>query len=291
MPSGAGGGLDKTGRTIQRLFQNLKLVPKSIVVNRPGGGGGLAIAYLHQHTGDPHYLSVGSSTMVASYIAGINAHNFLDLSPIALLFTDYVAFAVFPDSKLRSGKDIVDTLRRDPGALSVSIGTSLGGSAHIAFASAMGQAGVDVRKLKVVAFKSGHDSLVAVLGGHVDLIASSPVNLATHIKSGRLRPLSISSPQRIKGEFASTPTWRELGVNSTYSNWRGIAGPSKLSDAQIVFWDSVFVRIVKTPDWQSDLEQNLWDGNYLGSSDFAKFLENEFRELKSVLTELGLAKR
>ena len=291
VPSGAGGSLDRTGRAIQQLFQNSKLVPQSVVVNRPGGGGGLAITYLQMRPGDAHYLLIGSSTMLASYIAGQNALNFRDLSPIALLLNDYVAFAVAPGSKLQNGKDIVDALRRDPGALSVSIGTSLGGSAHIAFASAMRQAGVDVKKLKVVAFKSGGESISAVLGGHVDVIASSPGNLVKHIQSGNLRPLAISSPQRLKGEFAATPTWKELGVNSTYDNWRGIAGPRSLDGAQIAFWDSVFAQIVRTPDWQSDLERNLWGDEYLGSKDFVKFLANEFGELKSVLTELGLAAR
>ncbi len=53
----AGGPQDRTGRTIQKILQDLKFVPTPItVVNKPGGGGAVGLAYLAQHAGDGHYL-------------------------------------------------------------------------------------------------------------------------------------------------------------------------------------------------------------------------------------------
>lgn len=291
VPSGPGGSLDRTGRSIQKLSQNEKVVKSSIVVNKAGGGGGLALAYLEQHGRDPHYLAIGSSLMVASYLTGGTAYNYTDFTPLARLISDYASFAVAADSSIRSAKDLVNRLRKDPGAVSVSIGTSLGGPAHLAFALVMKRAGVDVRKLKVVAFKSGGESLSAVLGGHVDMIASSPGNVVAQIKSGKLRPIAVLSPTRLKGDFAGVPTWEELGVDVAYRNWRGVVGAKGISDQQIAFWDSVFERVVKTPEWKEDLERNLWGDDYLNSKAFSKFLSDEVVKLKQILGDLELIKK
>jgi len=291
VPSGPGGSLDRTGRTVQSLFQSRKYVDASIVVNRPGAGGGLALNYVLQHAGDPHYLAIGSSSMVASHLTGGNAYDYLELTPLALLLNDYVAFAVPGGSSIKDGREIISRLRSDPGALSVAIGTSLGGSAHIAFAHAMSRAGIDVQKLRVVAFKSGSEALAAVLGGHVDVLASSPGNVVPQLVSGKLRAIAVSSPNRMGGELASVPTWRELGSNSSYNNWRGIAGAKGIGAPHVAFWDSVFAQLVNTAEWQSELKRNYWGSEYLDSAAFSRFLKTEVEELRTLLTSLGLVKK
>lgn len=291
IPSGPGGSLDRTGRTVQSLFQSKKYVDLSVVVNRPGAGGGLALNYVLQRVGDPHYLAIGSSSMVASHLTGGNPYSYLELTPIALLLNDYVAFAVPADSPLKNGRDIIARLRTDPAALTVAIGTSLGGSAHIAFGHAMKRAGIDVQKLRVVAFKSGSEALASVLGGHVDVLASSPGNIVPQAASGKLRAIAVSSPRRMGGELASVPTWKELGSDSTYDNWRGIASAKDIGTSQVAYWDSVFAQLVKTPEWHAELRRNYWGSDYLDSAAFSKFLKTEFDELRTLLTELSLMKK
>lgn len=291
VPSSPGGSLDRTGRGIQKLFQDGGFVPQSVVVNKPGGGGGLALAYMDSHAGDAHYLVIGSSSLVAGHIVGGTTRNYLDLTPVALLVNDYVAFAVPAKSELKSGRDMIERLRNDPSSLSISIGVGVGGSTHIALVHAMKRAGVDFRKLKVVAFKSGGESLSAALGGHVDIIASSPGTFDQPVKAGQLRVIAISSPTRQKGAFANAPTWKELGVDSTYANWRSVSAPRGLGAPEIAYWDSVFGRLVKTAEWREELERNLWGGEYLNSASFRKFLDEEYSELSILLKDLGLAKQ
>src|SRR5262245_8380078 len=66
---GAGGGIDRTARLVQKIFQDRRLleVPSS-VVNKPGGGGTIAQAYLNQHAGDAHYFEITATSLLTNNI-------------------------------------------------------------------------------------------------------------------------------------------------------------------------------------------------------------------------------
>src|SRR5450830_299319 len=71
VPSTAGGSLDTTGRTVTRIWGDLKFLPvSSTIANRAGGGHAVAYSYLNQRAGDPHYLCITSSTLLANHING-----------------------------------------------------------------------------------------------------------------------------------------------------------------------------------------------------------------------------
>lgn len=150
-------------------------------------------------------------------------------------------------------------------------------------------AGADARKLKVVAF-GGNELITALLGGHVDVISTVTSNIVPHMQAGKMRMLAVAAPRRLGGVLADVPTWRELGVDAVVSNWSGVVGTKGLSPAQIAYWDDVFGRLVKTDEWKKDLERNLWENEYLNSADAAKFLHDDYAQLKAALVELGMAK-
>ena len=95
----------------------------------------------------------------------------------------------------------------------------------------------------------------------------------------------------MEGELSSVPTWKELGSDSSYDNWRGIAGAKGIGPAQVAFWDSVFGDLVKTPEWQSELRRNHWGSEYLDSAAFSRFLKTEMEDLRTLLTDLALIKK
>jgi putative tricarboxylic transport membrane protein len=194
------------------------------------------------------------------------------------------------ESPLKSARELVDRLRKDPGALSVSIGTSLGNSGHLAFALAMKAAGVDIKKLKTVAFNSAGDGITALLGGHIDLASTPPSAVLPHVQAGKVRVLALTAPTRAHGELANVPTWKELGVNSTHEVWRGVIGPRGMTRAQIAYWDDVLGKLVKTEAWKKDLEQSQIENVYRNSAETAKYLKSEYDEARGILTDLGLAK-
>lgn len=287
----AGGPQDRMGRAVQRILQDKKLVPTPVnVVNKGGGGGAVALSYLNTHAGDGQFLAVNALSTLTNHITGRSAIGPSDLTPIAMMGAEYVGITVRAESPLKTGRDVLDQLKKDPASLSVAVGTALGNATHLSFVLAMRAGGVDIKKLRTVVFGSGGESMTALLGGHVDVAASAPSAMLSQVQAGRLRIIVIGAPVRLGGELAKIPTWKEIGVNSAFDLWRGLAGPRGLGRAQIQFWDAALGALVKSDEWKKELADNQVENIYKNSADTALQWKLEYEEVKAVLTELGLAR-
>lgn len=290
-PSAPGGGTDLTARTIQRILQDRRLIDvPTAIVNKTGGGGNVALAYLAQRPADGLCLEVATALLLTNRILGTSTYHYTDFTTIAQLNSEYVAFAVRPDSAIRSGRDLLDRLKSDAASVSIAVGTSLGGANHIASALAARAAGGDPRKLKTIVFKSSVESVIALMGGHIDVVASSASLLAPQMKAGTIRVIAISAPRRSEGAFAAVPTWKEQGQDIVADNFRALIGPAGMSQAQLAYWDDVFARLAQTEEWKKDMESNLWENNYRGSRESRNYFESQYEISRKVLVELGMAK-
>ena len=286
-----GGPQDRTGRLVQRLIQERKLVdPPSSVINKPGGGGAVGMSYLAQHTPDPHYMMVVAQPLISNHVSGRSKLTYTDFTPLALLGVEYVCIVVRPDSPLTNARDLVERLRKDPASLSIAVGTALGNATHSSVAHALKTAGVDIRKMRAVVFNSGGESMSAVMGGHIDAAAGSISTVLPQVRAGRVRAIVLGAPRRWVGEFATVPTWKEIGIDSALDLWRGLAAPKGLSAAQIAYWDAAFARMVKDDEWRKDLDSNLMANVYKNSADTFKHWQAEYAEVKALFAEMGLAR-
>ena len=290
-PSGPGGTTDRTARVVARILTQHKLVDVPVnVINRPGGSGTIGLTYLNQHPGDGHYLIIATTGSISNHIMGLIPYNHTAFTPLAMLFEEYLAVNVRTDSPIRNGRDLIDRVRKDPESVSFGISTSVGGANHTTLMVALRAGGVDLKRVKTVVFPGGAASTLALLGGHVDAINTAPGNMVAHVRSGKLRPVAVSAPQRLGGAFEMVPTWKEQGVNAVSSSWRGIMGPRGMTPEQVAYWDRVFAALVKTADWKKDLQDNFWDEGYADAKTARKRLDEEYAEYKAILTELGAAK-
>lgn len=291
IPASAGGSLDTSGRVVQKLWDELKLVPvSSTVVNRSGGGHAVAYNYLNQHAGDPHFMSITSSTLHTSNINGRTPLSYRDFTPLTVLLTEYIAFAVRADSPLKTGKDLVEALRKDPGLLSLALSSARGGTHHISFGLPLQSAKVDMKQTKLVAFNSTSEAVTALLGGHVDVMSGGTVQIAPHVASGKMRVLAVSSAKRLPGPLSVAPTWPELGYKGVFENWRGVIGTKGMTADQISFWETVFRKVVESDEFRKLAQKNEWDVNFKSAAETRRFMEAQYSELKEVMAFLGLAK-
>jgi len=289
--SAPGGSNDKTGRSVEKLLNELKLVPSSItVVNKPGGGGNIAYAYVNQHAGDAHYLLVGTTALLSNHIVGSGKLNYADFTPIASLFNDYVVFAVNAGSPIKSGQDLVTQLKNKPQSISVGFATALGSHNHIAAGLLMKAAGGNARDLKAVAFKGSAEAVTALMGAHLELVTTAGGNVAAHVQTGKLRVVGVSADKRLPGALANAPTWKEQGINLVYGGWRSIVGPKGLTAAQVAFWENALRRAAQSAEWKTELERNYWSDDFVTSAQFRKDLEKDYNDMKAVLVDLGLAR-
>lgn len=289
--AGPGGNQDLTARVIQNIWQDKKIVLSAVVANKTGGGGGIASNYLSQHAGDPHYLMMLAPTLLTSRIMGTSKVDHNNFTPLAMLFNEYIFVSVKADSPIKNGRDLIEKLKAAPDSLSVAIATALGNHIHMGVALPMKAAGVDIKRMKVVAFKSSGQSLTAVLGGHVDIAASTFSALLPHVISGKLRIVGVSAPQRMTGLLADIPTWKEQGANAVFDSWRGVVGAQGMGDAQKAYWERAFAKLSKTDEWKKDIDKNFRVNHYLGGKDAGRYWDEQYKELEEALTELGLAKR
>ena len=285
-----GGGSDRILRIMSNVLQERKqLSTAANVVNKPGAGGSVAYAYLNQHPGDGHFLVLGSKAILTNNITG-RGPSYTEFTPVAHLFSEYISITVRPDSPIKSGKDVVDRVRKDPGSVSFGVATSLGGANHQAAAAALKAAGLDIRKMRVVIFPSGGAATTAMLGGHVDVVPITAAFAASMAKQGQVRVVAVTSPTRMPGVLADVPTWREQGSDAIVTNWRIMLGPKGLSDAQVSYWEEALQRLNDSDEWKKELEANAWKSEFMRGAETRKFLERENTEVRNFLVDLGMAK-
>ncbi len=287
---GAGGGQDRTGRVMQKIMQE-GLVPTTVTVsNRAGGGSNLAYIHLNQYTGDGHYLASATATLLTNHILGTSPLNYTHFTPVSVLYGEYIGFAVKADGPFRSGKDIIARMKSAPESVSFAFGTSAGNANHIGITLALKAAGIDAAKMKTVIFKASIEATNALMGGHVDVVATPMSTYIPVLGTGKIRIVAIAAPQRVGGKFADVPTWKEQGYNAVMPSFRMFIGAKGLSAAQLRYWDGVFAKLAASPDWKKELADNEWQNSYLGSAETRRFLDARYDEYRKILTELRLAK-
>jgi putative tricarboxylic transport membrane protein len=285
-----GGGSDRIIRIMANVMQEKRLLATPInVVNKPGGGGSVAYAYLNQHPGDGHYLVLSSKAMVTSHIVG-SGPSYTDFTPVANLFAEYISVTVKPDSGIRNGRDLVERLKKDPAALSFGIATNLGNFNHLGAAAALKDGGVDLRKMRNVVFQSGGNASTAMLGGHIDVVPITAAFAASMLRNGQVRVIAVTSPTRMPGVLADVPTWREQGFNAVISNSRSLVGPKGMTEAQIAYWEDALRRLSESDEWKKELDANFWTSEFMGSAETRKSLDRDNVQLRPFLVDLGLAK-
>jgi putative tricarboxylic transport membrane protein len=291
VPVAPGGTLDKLARGIERTFIASKLVNTSFtLVHRPGGGNQIGYNYVTQHAGDPHYLLIGTSTLITAHATGSSKLGYADFTPIASIFNDFVVLTVNVASPLKSGKDLIAKMKSDAQSLSLGFASSAGNHHHIIAGLFMKGIGAQPKDLKTVIFKGSAAALTALLGGHIELVSTGAGNAAPHMEAGKLRILGVSSGERLPGAMAGVPTWKEQGLDLVYGSWRSIVGPKGLSAEQVAFWERALGKVVESADWKAELARNYWGHFFLTGPELHATIEREYKAMKGVLVDLGLAK-
>jgi putative tricarboxylic transport membrane protein len=286
-----GCGPDRMGRLMQGVFQQNRWIDAVSVQNRTGGGGAVAQTYLNQFAGNGHYLFHTGKGVLTTHAMGRTVAPYTELTPIANLFGEYIGIAVKADSPIQSGRDLIERLKKDPTSVSFGIATSLGNTNHQGVAGALKVSGVDVRRMRNVVFQSGALAIVAMLGGHIDVVPVSVGSWVPHMKTGAVRVIAVSSAQRLPGFFSQIPTWREQGANSVVSNWRGVFGSRNLGAAQVAYWENTFARLTETPEWKAEMVTLNGLSEFMGAARLKKYMEEDYAEIKAFLVDLELAKK
>ena len=283
-----GGGNDKSARVMHKIWQDTKLVD-AIITNKVGGGGSLAYTYVSQKTGDGHHIAIAQAGLITNHITGRSPLNYTDVTPLSFVGSEPAALAVRADSPYRTLRDFVEQMKKDPSSLAISVGSTRGAINHFTMALLAKAAGIDPKRLKILVFGGGAESVTNLLGGHIDAMVQAVNNPIPHHKAGTMRILGLSTTKRSAG-LPDVPTFREQGYDVVMEGWTIFVGPKGMTPPQVAYWESVFQKTVQNDAWKKYLDFNAWEWGYKNSQDTLTYLKNDYQQSKALLTDLGLAK-
>ena len=147
-----------------------------------------------------------------------------------------------------------------------------------------------VKNLKDIEYVSlDGDGTKEVLTGRIDLFSTSLADTMELIESGELKCLAQTADKRIgTGKKAEIPTCNEMGIDATFSTWRGLFGCPGMPDYAVKYWRTALERLHNSPEWQKVCQEYGWDDIYLDSPDFEDFLKATEREYIGVMNAIGM---
>jgi len=286
IPANPGGGWDTTGRALGKAMQDAGVATSVSFDNKGGAAGALGLsAFLNSAKGDPNALMVMGAVMLGGLISAKSTLNMMQATPLARLTTEYNVFVLPENSPLKTMKDVVEQLKKDPGSVKWG-GGSRGSTEHIAAAMIAQEAGVDAAKINYVAFRGGGEAVAAILGGNVTVGGSGYSEFQQYIEAGKMRAVGVTSAARLKG--INVPTLKEQGLNIEIGNWRGVfAGPG-INAEQRKALIAMVLKSTQHKSWTEALDKNGWTPALLTGDEFTQFVDREFATLRATMARAGM---
>jgi tripartite-type tricarboxylate transporter receptor subunit TctC len=204
-------------------------------------------------------------------------------APVALVTADPTVLVVPADSPWKSVKEFVEDAKKRPGEIGFS-SSGVYGTLHMAmeiFANA-----ADI-KLKHVPFNGGGPALTALLGGHVQALASGPGPVIPQIHAGKLRALATWGEKRLDA-LPDVPTFQELGYKDVvFYIWSGLYAPAGTPEPVMKVLRDTMRKVVADPDFKSAMEKLQTPVAYLDAPEFQKFWDKDAAMLAAAVQKVG----
>ncbi|WP_140625873.1 Bug family tripartite tricarboxylate transporter substrate binding protein [Methylibium rhizosphaerae] len=286
IPANPGGGWDTTGRALGKALQEAGVASSVTFENKGGAAGAIGLAqFVNASKGDPNAIMVMGAVMLGGIITGKPPVSLTQATPIARLTSEYNVFVVPADSPLKTMKDVVEQMKKDPGSVKWG-GGSRGSTEHIAAAMIAREVGVDAAKINYVPFRGGGEATAAILGGNITVGGSGYSEFAQYIESGKMRAIAVTSAARLKG--INVPTLKEQGINVEIGNWRGVYGAPGITPDQAKALGDAILKATKTKSWAESMEKNGWTSAWMVGTQFAEFVDREFASLRATMVKAGM---
>jgi len=287
-----GGTVDLYARGIRDALEALKLTHGQTVLpeNKAGAGGALALQQLKSMAGNAHWLGTFHTGAIAGAVTGLIRADVRDFTPVAMMVEETSLVAVRADSPLRSGTDLVAALKADPARLRIAVAPALGQSTHMALAKPLKAAGVAIDKLTIAPFRSSGESVVALLGGHVDVVSATAPVLLPQVQAGKLRLIASAAAEHGSGPLAEVKTWREQGVPADYVTYNGVMLPPGVNAEQIRFWEDALRKVAQDKNWIALVERSGNKPIFRGYVESHRYLLAEWKAATELAAQLGLGK-
>ena len=286
VPFAPGGGTDLVARVVAAKL-NESLGQPVVIDNRPGAAGSVGTDVAAKAPPDGHTLllcSAGPLAINPSLYAKLPYDPARDLAPVALVTVMPFVLVTHPALPVKSVKDLIALARSRPGQL--NYGTPGNGSTtHLANELLKSMTGIDMTH---VPYKGVALAATDLISGQVQVMSGDLSTLLPHIKSGRMRPIAVTSAKR-SSLLPEIPTVAESGVPGyDASGWFGVCVPAATPRTVVDRQNTSIVKGVSAPDSRERLGA-LGGEVAAGTTDqFAAHIRAEAAKWSKVIRTIGL---
>ena len=287
VPFPPGGVADLTARPVAAAMEKVLKTPVA-VVNKQGAAGAVGMQSVAVSKPDGYTLLMALSSISiipeADKLFGRPPAFTVDqFAPVALISADPTILVVRAESPYKTAKDFIDDAKKRPGQISYS-SSGVYGTLHMAMELLSQAASV---KLRHVPYAGAGPALTAILGGHVDALASGPAVVLPHIKSGKLRALAGWGSQRVAA-LPDVPTFKELGYpEAEFYIWAGVFAPKGTPEPILVkLRDATRVAVID-PAFKGAMEKLETPVTFKQGEEFQKFFDADARRLAEGVRRVG----
>jgi tripartite-type tricarboxylate transporter receptor subunit TctC len=280
VPSAPGGPTDIPARLLSQHILT-RLGQPVVIENRPGAGGAIGARLVATSAPDGYTLLAGNTSVLAvipAVSAGAGYDPGRQFTAIAEFCKSYQILVVHPRVPARSVDELLAYAKANPGKLSYAH-SGIGGLPHLAGELFKSAAGVDIVG---VPYKSGGESVTALLGAEVDMTFESITILLPLIKDGRLRALAVTGRARtpLTGDL---PTMSEAGVRGyEVTTFYGLVAPAATPEPVVALLNATINDGLRTPGIEADIRRLGAVATPGSPMEFATFIAAEERKWSAV---------
>jgi tripartite-type tricarboxylate transporter receptor subunit TctC len=278
---------DSTARPVAAALEKVLKNPVA-VVNKTGAAGAVGMQYVAASKPDGYTLLLALSSISiipeADKIFGRQPAFTVDqFAPIALISADPTILVVRTESPWKTAREFIDDAKKRPGQISYS-SSGIYGTLHMATELLSHAAGI---KLRHVPHAGAGPALTALLGGHVDALASGPVVVLPHIKAGKLRALAGWGDTRVAA-LPDVPTFKELGYpDAEFYIWAGVFAPRGTPEPALARLREATRAAVAEPEFKAAMDKLQTPIAFKQGAEFQKFFDADARRLAEGVRKVG----
>jgi tripartite-type tricarboxylate transporter receptor subunit TctC len=286
-PFPPGGVADLTARPVAAAMEKALKNPVG-VVNKTGAAGAVGMQFVATSRPDGYTLLLALSSI--SIIPEADklfdrkpAFTVDQFEPLALISADPTILVVRAESPWKTAKEFIEDARRRPNQISYS-SSGIYGTLHMAMELLSHAAGITLRH---VPHSGAAPALTAILGGHVDALASGPAVVLPHIKAGKLRALAGWGEQRVAA-LPDVPTFRELGYpDAEFYIWAGLFAPKGTPEPVLGKLRETLKVAVAEPDFKAAMDKLETPIVFKQGEEFRRFFDADARRLAEGVRKVG----
>jgi tripartite-type tricarboxylate transporter receptor subunit TctC len=281
-----GGGTDIVGRIICAKLTEL-WGQSFIVDNRAGATGTIGADLMAKAAPDGYTIMMGhvnSHGIAPNLFKKLPYDAQRDFAMVAHVGYVPNVLVVHPSIPAKNVAELVTIAKAKPGALNYA-SSGVGSTQHLAGELFQLISGT---KIVHVPYKGSGPAVVDLIAGHVSMNFDTMPPVLPHIRSGKMRALALTTPQR-SPQLPQTPTMVEAGMKGfEMTNWYGVMAPSKTPREIVTRLNTEINKIMAMPDAKAKLEEAGTQLNPMTTEQFATFLGNEIAKYAKLVKASGV---